>query len=59
MLCGYFYIFILMTVSSISSPAVMILEPHWKPRWVMSMSANSLALIVLNYDCQVVAEVVY
>ena len=36
-----------MSVSSISSPTVMIFEFDWKPRCVMIMSANSLAMSVL------------
>ena len=36
----------LISVSSISSETVIILELGWKPRWVMIMSVNSLAVSV-------------
>lgn len=37
-----------MSVSSISSPTVMILELDWKPRCVIIISENSFAMSTLD-----------
>ena len=38
----------LISVSNISSPTVMTLELDWKPRWVIIISENSLAMSTLD-----------
>ena len=61
---AYYYRFMLISVSLISSETMMIFELPWKPRGVMIMSVNSLAFFtgVLAYSsslCYNITEKVF